>query len=141
MTIRRRFLLADPMSKFKAERSALLNKLATTGDMRRGSITECYRRCGKPTCACTAPDHPGHGPYYAFTRKVKGKTKTLQLRPGPLLTKIEREVESYRVFRATCDRLLDVNESICDAVESAEKKKPRSVQSSTRKSSRRSKRS
>ena len=133
--------MADPMSEFRAERSALLNTLATTGDMRRGSITECYRRCGKPNCACAAPDHPGHGPYYAFTRKVKGKTKTLQLRPGPLLTKIEREVESYRVFRTTCNRLLDVNESICDAVEPAEEKNPRSVQSSTRKSSRRSKRS
>ena len=133
--------MANPMSKFKAERSAVLNKLATTGDMRRGSITECYRRCGKPTCACAAPDHPGHGPYYAFTRKVKGKTKTLQLRPGPLLTKIEHEVEGYRVFRATCGRLLEVNESICDAVDPSEEKKPRSVQSSTRRSSRRSKRS
>ena len=122
--------MADPMSKFKAERSVLLNKLATTGDMRRGSITECYRSCGKPTCACAAPDHPGHGPYYAFTRKVKGKTKTLQLRPGPRLTKIEREVESYRGFRATCNRLLDVNEFICDAVEPTAEKKRRSVQSS-----------
>ena len=133
--------MAHPMSKFKAERSALLNKLATTGDMRRGSITECYRSCGKSTCACAAPDHPGHGPYYAFTRKVKGKTKTLQLRPGPRLTKIEREVESYRGFRATCARLLDVNEFICDAVEPTAEKKRRSVQSSARKSSRRSKRS
>ena len=132
--------MADPMSKFRAERSVLLNKLATTGDMRRGSITECYRSCGNPTCACAAPDHPGHGPYYAFTRKVKGKTKTLQLRPGPRLTKIEREVESYRGFRAICARLLDVNEFICDAVEPAAKKKRRSVQSSARKSSRRSKR-
>lgn len=130
-------------SKLEAERSALLNKLATTGDMRRGSITECYRRCGKPTCACAAPDHPGHGPYYAFTMKVKGKTKTLQLRPGPLLTKIEREVEMYRGFRATCARLLDVNELICDAraVELAEEKKRRSVRSFKPRSSPRSKRS
>ena len=101
--------MADPTSTLEAERSALLNTLATSGDMRRGSITECYRRCGKPTCACAMTGHPGHGPYYAFTRKVQGKTKTVQLRPGPLLTKIEREVETYRGFRATCDRLLDVN--------------------------------
>ena len=135
--------MADPTSKLEAERSDLLNKLATTDDMRRGSVTECYRRCGKPTCACAAPDHPGHGPFYAFTRKVKGKTKTVQLRPGPLLTKIEREVETYRGFRATCERLLDVNESICDArpVEPAEEKKRRSKQFSKPKSSPKSKRS
>lgn len=92
-----------------------MHKLAATGDMRRGSITECYRRCGKPSCACVAPDHPGHGPYYAFTTKVDGKTKTLQLRPGPLLTKVEREVATYRDFRSTCGKLLEVNEAICDA--------------------------
>ena len=54
-------------------------------------------------------------PYYAFTRKVEGKTKTLQLRLGPRLAKIEREVETYRDFRATCEQLLEVNEAICDA--------------------------
>jgi len=107
--------MADPTSKLEMERSALLQKLAATGDMRRGSITECYRRCGKATCACSAADHPGHGPYYAFTTKVDGKTKTLQLRPGPLLTKMEREVETYRDFRGTCDKLIKVNEAICVA--------------------------
>jgi hypothetical protein len=117
--------MPDPTSKLEAERSALLQKLAATGDMRRGSITECYRCCGKAACACARADHPGHGPYYAFTTKVDGKTRTLQLRPGPMLTKVEREVETYRGFRATCDRLLDVNQDICDArpVEAVEKKR------------------
>ena len=107
--------MPDPTSKLESDRFALLQKLAATGDMRRGSITECYRRCGKPSCACVAPDHPGHGPYYAFTTKVDGKTKTLQLRPGPLLTKVEREVETYRDFRSTCGKLIEVSEAICDA--------------------------
>ena len=66
--------MSDPIAKLEAERSTLLQKLATTGDMRRGSITECYRCCGKATCACAVVDHPGHGPYYAFTTKVNGKT-------------------------------------------------------------------
>jgi hypothetical protein len=83
--------------------------------MGRGSITEVFRPCGKPTCACAAADHPGHGPYYAFTTKVDGKTKTLPLRPGPMLSKSEREVETHRGFRATCDRLLAVNEAFCAA--------------------------
>ena len=135
--------MTNPKSKLEAERSALLDKLATTGDMRRGSITECFRRCGKPTCACALPDHPGHGPYYAYTKKVKGKTKTLQLRPGPLLEKIQREVDAYRVFRTTCERLFDVNESICEArpINPTAEKKRHSNRSSKPKSSPRSKRS
>jgi hypothetical protein len=135
--------MSDPIAKLEAERSTLLQKLATTGDMRRGSITECYRCCGKATCACAGADHPGHGPYYAFTTKVNGKTKTLQLRPGSLLVKFEREVETYRGFRATCDRLLDVNEAICDArpVEAEQEKKLRLPPRSRARSSPRSRRS
>lgn len=130
------------LTKLETERSALLQKLAATGDMRRGSITECYRRCGKANCACTSADHPGHGPYFAFTKKVDGKTKTLQLRPGPLLTKAQREVETYRSFRATCDRLLDANEAICTArpVEGGQEKKRCSAQFFRPRSSPRSKR-
>lgn len=82
--------------------------------MRRGSITEVFRSCGKPNCCCAAPNHAGHGPYYAFTTKVEGKTKTLQLRAGPRLTKIEREVETYKRFRSLTQQLLEINEAICD---------------------------
>ena len=102
-------------SKLESDRSTLLQALANTGDMRRGSITEVYRSCGKPACACAAENHPGHGPYYAFTKKVNGKTKTRQLRPGPILTKIKHEVETYRTFRDTCNQLVEVNEALCDA--------------------------
>jgi hypothetical protein len=98
----------------EAERGKLLAQLAATGEMRRGSLTEHYRRCGKEPCRCKEPDHPGHGPYYAFTRKVAGKTQTVQLRPGPLLRKFEREVENYRQFRALTEQLLTLDEAICD---------------------------
>ncbi|MFV1959003.1 MAG: DUF6788 family protein, partial [Planctomycetota bacterium] len=32
------------------------------GDLRAGSITENYRRCGKSACRCARLDDPGHGP-------------------------------------------------------------------------------
>ncbi len=132
------------LAQLQSDRAALLQKLATTGDMRRGTITEVYRSCGKPNCACAAPDHPGHGPYFAFTKKVAGKTKTLQLRSGAALTKLEREVECYRGFRATCERLIEVNEAICEAqpLDASEaEKKTRSPPHSNRRWSPKSKRS
>jgi hypothetical protein len=103
------------LERLEAERDRVLQDLAKSGDLRRGSITGVYRRCGKARCACADPNHPGHGPYYAYTIKVGGKTKTLQLRAGPLLSKIEREVSEYKRFRALCDRVIEVNERICDA--------------------------
>lgn len=105
--------MTQSIQALENKRRRLLEQLAETGDMRRGSITEQYRGCGKTPCCCKERDHPGHGPYYAFTRKVGGKTKTLQLRPGPELRKLEREVETYRQFRALTEQLLQVNEELC----------------------------
>ena len=102
------------LEELEACRDLLAKQLVQTGDMRQGSVSEYYGCCGKESCCCRDPKHPGHGPYYAFTKKVDGKTKTLQLRQGPLLTKIEQEVEAYKDFRKTCDELVKINEKICD---------------------------
>jgi hypothetical protein len=107
--------VSKALKQLEAQRAALLRQLAESGDMRRGSISEVYRRCGKDNCACADARHPGHGPYYAYTMSVGGKTHTLQLRPGPRLSAIEQEVAEYRRFRATSDRVIEVNEQICNA--------------------------
>ena len=107
--------MPDLLPPLLTQREAILRQIAELGDMRGGSITEVFRSCGKPGCCCSERNHPGHGPYYAFTTKVEGKTKTLQLRPGPRLTKIEREVETYKRFRFLTQQLLEVNEGICNA--------------------------
>lgn len=144
--------MANTIAELEEERAALLKELSVVRDMRRGSLTEVFRRCGKENCRCSEPSDPGHGPYYAYTRKVSGKTKTLQLRAGPLAEKIEHEVEAGREFRKTCDKLLDVSEALCEArpVEQPEApesalteagKKKGSAKPSAPKSSQRSKRS
>lgn len=96
-------------------RTKLLGDIAQSGDMRQGSISENYRKCGKAGCRCAEPDHPGHGPYYAWTRKVDKKTKTVNLRPGRQLDKLQREVETYKQFRESCRELVEINEKICEA--------------------------
>lgn len=105
--------MAEALEELETRRRALLRSLAETGDMRQGSITESYRPCGKSNCACVEPKHPGHGPFYAFTRKVGGKTQTIQLRPGPELTKLLGEVGTYHQFRRQVEDLVEVNEAIC----------------------------
>jgi len=56
------------LPELEAERDRLYAQLSMVGDFRRGSVTENYRRCGKPNCACAQPDHPGHGPRFLWTR-------------------------------------------------------------------------
>lgn len=113
--------MPDVLAGLEAQRDDILRQMAQLSDMRKGSITESFRPCGKPTCACSEAGHPGHGPYYAFTTKVAGKTKTVQLRPGARLDKFQREVEAYKQFRALSDKLIEVNGAICEARPGADK--------------------
>jgi|SRR5271166_418660 len=54
----------------EAERDRLYAQLARVGDFRRGSVSENYRKCGKPNCACAQPGHRGHGPQWNLTRRA-----------------------------------------------------------------------
>ncbi|MEO8361558.1 MAG: DUF6788 family protein [Vicinamibacteria bacterium] len=129
--------MSDPLAGLEKEREEVLKEISRIGDMRKGSITETYRCCGKPTCACQASDHAGHGPYFAFTTKVDGKTMTVQLRAGSRLGKFQREVDTYRQFRALSDKLIEVNGSICEArPEPTDVEEEKALKKTSRKSSR-----
>jgi hypothetical protein len=99
----------------EGRRAELYARLASTGDFRRGSISENYRRCGKPNCACAQPRHPGHGPRFLWTRSTAGgKTKGRQLSSGEL-EKVRQELANYKDFVATTEAIVEVNEEICEA--------------------------
>jgi hypothetical protein len=103
----------DQLARLESRRDDLLAELAQVGDFRRGSLSEVFRRCGKPNCACAVPGHRGHGPQWNLTRRAGGRTVTLHLKPGPELDKVRREVAEYRRFRDLCGRVADVSEEIC----------------------------
>jgi hypothetical protein len=82
--------------------------------------------CGKPTCACHGTPPRLHGPYYQWTRKIRGKTQSVfftskqaqllstWIAEGRQLDRIVRQMERLSL-RAT-ERLLK---------EAAEGEKPR----------------
>lgn len=107
--------MPEPLQQLEARRHQLLLELAQPRDLRRGSITETYRRCGKSSCWCHAAGPAGHGPFYAFTTKVNGKTQTVQLRAGPELAKLQEQVQAYRQFRERCEEVILLSEQICQA--------------------------
>lgn len=104
----------QPFEALEQQRSELYEQLAGTGDFRRGSVNETYRRCGKANCACAQPDHPGHGPRYLWTRSVSGKTRSRQISIAEL-EKVRRELANYQQFTALSDQIMEVNEAICEA--------------------------
>lgn len=135
--------MTQDLTQLEAERDRILRQLNQCGDMRKGSITETYRPCGKNNCWCHKKGQSGHGPFYAYTTKVNGKTHTVQLRPGSVLNKYQREVQAYREFRQLCEEFLTVNEQLCQARilsagEGEEEPKKKFYRSSKRRSTRNS---
>jgi hypothetical protein len=109
--------VADPsIDELEAQRARLYEQLATTGDFRRGSVSENYRRCGKPSCHCAQPGDRGHGPRYLWTRTLRGGRGSAgrQLSPDEV-DKVRRELATYQRFAEVSDRIVEVNEAICEA--------------------------
>ena len=57
----------------------LKRSVAEIGYVFPGSIAKRFTVCGKPSCRCAADVSKRHGPYYEWTRKLKGKTVTVKL--------------------------------------------------------------
>jgi hypothetical protein len=104
----------EPLDELGRQRAELYARLAGTGDFRPGSVSETWRRCGKPNCACVQPGHPGHGPRYLWTRSAGGRTRSRQLAAAEL-DKVRREVANYKEFVAVTEQIVQVNEAICEA--------------------------
>jgi len=103
------------LRELEAERDRLFARLAVVGDFRRGSVSENYRRCGKPNCACAQPGHRGHGPRFLWTRSA-GRRKTIgrQLAAAEV-EKVRGEVARHAEFTLISDEIAEVNERICEA--------------------------
>src|SRR5665647_3611135 len=97
------------------QRSRLHAGLAAVGDFRPGSLSAVMRRCGKPTCVCADPAHPGHGPQHILTKKVAGKTVAVHLKAGTELEKVAGEVANYNLFKQIVGEIVEVSEAICRA--------------------------
>lgn len=104
------------LAELEARRAWLFERLAAVGDFRRGSVSENWRRCGKPSCRrCSEPGSRGHGPRWLWTRTAAGRgTIGRQLRAEEL-GKVRAEVENYRQFAALAEEIAEVSEAICEA--------------------------
>jgi hypothetical protein len=108
--------MSEPsLPELEAERERLYSQLSEVGDFRRGSVGENWRKCGKPNCACAQPGHRGHGPRFLWTRTVRGqRTRGRQLAASEV-EKVRGELAAYQEFASLAERIVEVNEAICEA--------------------------
>jgi hypothetical protein len=77
-----------------AEVERLKAALAEIGIVLRGSLTERYMPCGRAGCRCQATPPRLHGPYFQWTTKVEGKTRTVRLQAAEVPLYRERNVST-----------------------------------------------
>jgi hypothetical protein len=133
--------MSEPsLAELEDERDRLYAQLSRVGDFRRGSVSENWRKCGKPNCACAAPGHPGHGPRFLWTRSA-GRRGTVgrQLTAGEV-DKVRAEVARHAEFTAIAERIAEVSEKICEARPAAGRAAPSAPEGEKRGSGRRSRR-
>src|SRR6202790_4506424 len=97
------------------KREQLKAGLTQISDLRRGSLTARFRKCGKPNCHCAQKDSPGHGPCYSLTHRTGGKTVTQVIPPGAAVERAKAQLAEYRRFRNLVRELIAVSEQICSA--------------------------
>jgi hypothetical protein len=108
--------LAGPLlADLEARRARLFERLAAVGDFRRGSVSENYRKCGKPNCACARPGHRGHGPRWLWTKTVPGRGTTGRQLAAGEVEKVRGELARYQEFAVLSEQIAEVSEAICEA--------------------------
>ena len=95
--------MPQSLLELEEERSQILGRFTTLGDLRPGSISAVTRRCGKPSCHCAKPNDPGHDPQVRLTRKVEGKTVAESFPSPAAWRKAQAEIDEYhQIGRASC---------------------------------------
>ena len=80
-----------------------------------GWLSVNWRKCGKPNFACPAPDHPGHGPRFTWTRSAGRRKRVGRQLAAAEVEKVRAEVARHAEFTAAVGQIAEVSEKICEA--------------------------
>jgi uncharacterized protein YjiS (DUF1127 family) len=99
--------------------SRLVETLALTKAMVRGSFTTVHRRCGKQTCWCADPGQKGHAcTRITWTENGISRTRTVHQEDRERLRKA---VNSYRMYRRNRRQLRSEEELLEKLLDAHEK--------------------
>ena len=123
--------MPQSLPRLETRRTDLLRALSDLKDMRPGSVVGAVFRCRRPSCHCSQPGDPGHGPIMRLTYKSGGKTVTEALPTPAAVRKAEQEIAEFRNYQRLGHELVEVSEQICrlrpveDSLTPQEKKRPK----------------
>jgi len=98
--------------------------VADLGPFRRGTVLRRFVTCQSPSCRCHATPPKLHGPYYDWSRKVKGKTVTVRVTPEQARL-LKQWIANARQLDKIVADMLRVSEHITEPLFQAERRPPK----------------
>ena len=123
----------------------LAARLSVPRPMRRGSLSERFVKCSKPSCRCASHPAARHGPYYSLTSAAVGPLHSRWI-PAKQVSRVRQQIEAGAQFRkdleaywGACERWANAELQATTASVEESAKKNVSKRPSPKSSSKRSK--
>lgn len=134
--------MKNEQGELEKRRKEAMREMMEVGPMRLGSLFHRYRRCGKAGCACSDPEHRGHGCWVVVKRHGK-RTMMTTVRENAVGT-VRKQLEEGKRFWALATEFAEASDALArerlDEPRTEEAEKRGSKSPSTRKSKPKSKR-
>jgi hypothetical protein len=94
---------ARQLQRLQQDYDQLKQEIVALGHVVPGSVQKREYRCGKPNCRCMT-EGILHGPYYQWTRKIRGTTVNINLEKQAAIT-VQEWIRNNRKLRKLCSNL------------------------------------
>jgi len=102
------------MDMLKEQFDRVKNEVCLISYLKKGSLFKCYQTCGNPGCRCHKDKKYRHGPYWWWSTKEDGKTKSI-LVPEGMLSEVRSYIDNYRLLKSRIKILEEISEKIIKA--------------------------
>jgi hypothetical protein len=69
----------EALRRIREQLEEVKSEIGRIGFVVQGSVTERWKKCGKPACRCHDDPNEWHGPYYQWSWKSGGRTSSVAL--------------------------------------------------------------
>lgn len=99
------------LDKLKEDFKKIKDDIQSISYLRKGSIAKCYQTCGTASCRCHKDKKYRHGPYWWWTSKEDGKSKSI-LVPEGMLGEVRSYIDNYKLLKSRLKMLEEISEKI-----------------------------
>lgn len=94
-------------ASLRKRRRKLLSEMPSLEHIMRGSLIECYKRCGRPGCHCA--NDRGHGPKLYLSVSVSGKRPQMDYVPNARGAEAGVLIDNFNKAREILNEISAIN--------------------------------